>query len=136
MMTMLAFAPAVIPTTKSDADTTPALPTFKPRWWYEPDRLDARPVIWSLRNRPQEWEALHRGIFLRVRHKPSGHAFVADICDTGLEDGNRCGCARSTGKFQIFQNWAFRRAARAFRDLPENQSHHDPVHFASHFVHP
>ena len=129
-MTILAFmaAPA-----KADVETQPPLPTFKPRWWYDPNRLDARPVIWSLENRPEEWECHRPGIFLHVRHKPSGHDFVADTVDTGLVDDSRCGCRSLTnGRFQIFQSWLFRHAANALDE--SRRAARDPAHFASHFV--
>jgi hypothetical protein len=37
----------------SVVDNRENLPRFAVRFWYRRDRLDARPVIWSLRNRPQ-----------------------------------------------------------------------------------
>lgn len=31
-------------------------PTFKERWWHSKSRIDIRPVVWSIRNRPDDWE--------------------------------------------------------------------------------
>lgn len=49
-----------------------ALPLFKPR--RNQRRLDLRPVAWSLRNRPDEWEWLGSSNY-RIVHKPSAHQF-------------------------------------------------------------
>lgn len=76
-MDILAFLPAAIAAVVRKPDTAepPKLPTFEPRWWHKPGRLDARPVMWSLRNRPDEWEPADRPPVWLLRHKPSGHVF-------------------------------------------------------------
>lgn len=119
-----------------------ALPTFKARWWHRADRLDARPVIWSLRNRPEEWtwvlfaDGTNSG--RRIVHVPSAHQFwVATRGFYRLERAN-CGCNDAGGRFQLFQQGAFHRAFIRWRhDHPPQQPpviaiDHD--HFAAHFV--
>lgn len=48
--------------------TKPATPVFGPRW-HSRSRLDIRPVLWSLRNRPEEWQ---QGEYTLI-HAPSKH---------------------------------------------------------------
>ncbi len=52
----------------------PVMPEFKPKWWYRSDRLDARPTIWSLENRPEEWRVVFQSD--SVRHEPSDHYYT------------------------------------------------------------
>lgn len=74
-MDFLAFLPAAVAAAINNVAVKPKpLPTFKPRWWYNPRRLDARPVIWSLYNRPEEWtvsnyDGHHRPYTLRLIEK-------------------------------------------------------------------
>jgi hypothetical protein len=58
-------------TRQSSLDTRPQCPNFRPR--RNKYRLDLRPAIWSLRNRPEEWE-FHAGFIV---HVPSKHVFYA-----------------------------------------------------------
>src|SRR5258708_16177680 len=61
---------------KAEIEATPRLPTFEPRWWYRADRLDARPVIWSLKNRPEEWTVNYGGRpHYYLKHHPTNHTF-------------------------------------------------------------
>lgn len=55
--------------TKWDAKVAQS-PVFGPRW-HSHSRLDIRPVLWSLRNRPEEWSQTE----YTLRHDPSGHEF-------------------------------------------------------------
>src|SRR4051812_43776307 len=100
MLAFLAIVPATRPATVETTEA-PTLPTFASRWWYRPDRLDARPVAWSLRNRPEDWGWQHEGI--TIVRKPSEHVFwVANgPMFHGLYDAN-CSCNRTNGKFQSF----------------------------------
>lgn len=117
-----------------ETETKPALPVFKRRWWHRSDRLDARPVLWSLRNRPEEW----RPSYLTVLHVPSGHEFWCTWPCNGLY---RAGCSCDTrgeeNHFQVFQSFWFRLAAqrfvRAYREA-ERPASERAAQFASHFI--
>ena len=111
----------------------PDLPTFEPRWWYRGDRLDARPVAWSLRNRPDDWQWHHQPY--TIEHKPSRHVFWVG---NGwgfyrLYEAN-CSCTSRSrrGHFQRFQQGVFGRAYRHWRRHQAPPV--DPQQFASHFV--
>jgi len=105
-------------------------PTFAPRWWYSKRRLDARPVIWALANRPADFRWQTEG--LTLVHTPSKHVFWTGSHNVGLYDAE-CSCSTETnGRFQRFQVRGFRRAVRAWR-LAQNP-HYDPAHFAAHFT--
>lgn len=131
-MDFLAFLTAAGAAAVADADTKPAeLPTFRPRWWHREDRLDARPVMWSLRNRPEEWEWRHQPY--TITHRPSKHTFwVGNGWGFySLYDAD-CSCTRSRGRFQRFQQGAF---GRAFRQWRRQQAPIiDQAQFAAHFV--
>src|SRR5262245_46164259 len=105
-MDLLAFltVPAIAAVSVTEADET--LPAFKRRWWHSARRLDARPVVWSLRNRPQDWEWAHREY--TIRHKPSDHVFwVANGPGFyALYEAN-CSCTSRSdrGRFQRLQQW-------------------------------
>lgn len=102
----------------------PVLPTFKPRWWFRTGCLDARPVIWSIYNHPDEWTPTRYCLL----HKPSQHEFWIDgRCH--LYRAN-CSCTSNGGNFQPFQQRAFRRAVRWWRASQINTDG-----FAGHFVH-
>jgi hypothetical protein len=57
------------------ACSRPQPPVFKRRWWFKQTRIDARPVVWSLRHRPEDWET-HERDGDRIKHKPSGYTLV------------------------------------------------------------
>jgi len=126
-MTLFAFL-APMPAPKAEA---PALPEFKPRSWYRPDRLDARPVTWSLRNHPEEWVWGNTRRFTII-HKPSKHEFWVSLGSYHLWRAD-CSCRTTEGKFQFGQTFAF---ARAFRWWRRNYgTPRVDEQFASHFIH-
>ena len=116
--------------TASHAQDFPALPSFNPRWWYRSDRLDARPVIWSLKNRPEDWE---QGEYpWLIRHHPTGHVFsMIPVRLVGPED---CSCVHRSnqGRFQLFQCFALERAI--WRKLHPPRPPIDHEQFSAHFV--
>lgn len=131
---MLAFL-ATVPAIKPEATEVeaPALPSFTPRWWYRSDRLDARPVAWSLRNRPQDWRWRTENITLE--HVPSRHVFWVGNGPMfyGLHEAD-CSCKSTRGRFQRLQaRFVFGPAYRHWRNN-HGRPRHDPVHFAAHFV--
>jgi len=132
---MLAFVP-VVPAAQETVPA-PVLPTFRPRWWYRNYRLDARPVAWSLRNRPEDWRWNTEGITLR--HVPSDHVFWIANGSYSLYTAN-CSCQKNTrGRFQRFQAlFVFRPAYRYWlrwqRLKQQQEMTHDPAHFAEHFI--
>lgn len=88
-------------------------PPFSPRWWYNPTKVDARPVIWSLYTRPKDWKiGSHRAI-----HVPSGKEFwIANgIWFYHLDVLGVLG-SRDEVYFQPFQKFAFHRAYRYMRN--------------------
>lgn len=128
--------------TLPDADPA-CLPVFQPHWWHRQDRLDARPVVWSLYNRPEDWEwKRYYGDVVSdaiLVHKPSKHEFwvATGIGFYRLHDAN-CSCHRDTaGWFQRFQQYAFHRAFRHWRRTYDPQTRGLQLikaQFASHFV--
>lgn len=132
---MLAFM-AAVPATRATAEDVveaPALPTFVPRWWHRRDRLDARPVAWSLRNRPQDWE--WRTEDTTIVHKPSKHVFWVGNGPMSyrLYDAD-CSCTTTRGKFQRMQaRWVFGSAYQHWR-TNHARAQFNPEHFAAHFV--
>lgn len=129
-MSFLAFVPAVMKVSEPVVETVPSLPTFKPRWWYSSRRLDARPVIWSLQNHPEEWALCSTR--LTITHAPSHHTFWAFSVCRGLYSAGGCGCETSEAKFQLFQHGAYKRALRAWGRAVRAPV--DRERFASHFV--
>ncbi len=138
-MTIFAFmaAPALEAQTKTET-----LPTFKPRWWHRAGRLDIRPVIWSLRNHPEEWRSDHR---YTITHVPSQHEFwIANgwgfysLYHSGGRGGDECSCERWGGHFQRFQQGSFGRAYRRWRRWAATSPEHRAVasQFAAHFIRP
>lgn len=137
-MDLFAFVPFMAATAAKSHDSIKPSepPTFEPKWYFEKYRLDARPVMWSLKNRPDDWEYAF-GDSRYLKHKPSGHVFSLAFDAVGLFDSNRCGCGTAIkGQFQMFQTGKFRKAARAWREwhrLKHNPPP-DPAHFAAHFT--
>lgn len=94
-------------------------PQFGPQPWHSRGYLDARPVIWSLRNRPEQWE--RRNVtgyddnYCIMYHKPSRHSFYET--GWGLQSAS-CSCtghpARG-GRFSFAQRWQVRAAFRHWR---------------------
>jgi hypothetical protein len=132
-MTAFAFLP--LPAASS-ARTMPkidtALPVFKPRWWFRKDRLDARPVVWSLLNRPDDW-IWSSSAHCVIVHKPSLHEFwVGNGRESYRLYRADCGCSSEGGHFQHFQQGIFH---RAFLSWQERQTPRlNAEHFAAHFV--
>ncbi len=120
------------------APSVPNLPKFQSRWWHKPNRLDARPVIWSLYNHPEEWEPGDSRPYYFIKHTPSGHVFRMRNGKAALVGPQECSClGRSEqGRFQLFQGLAFKRAARVW----EYNHDHPPIppvdreQFAAHFI--
>ena len=131
-MAFLAVVPATVQTAAPES-----LPAFKQRWWFRKDRLDARPVAWSLINRPEEWDwsRTRNGDILSphvIVHKPSNHEFW--VYGRGFYRlwSADCGCSRAErGQFQRFQQGLFHRAFMQWRD---RQYPIDHAHFVEHFV--
>jgi len=133
-MSILAFlAPMPAKVTKTE---TSALPEFKPRWWYKADRLDARPVIWSLDNHPEEWRVTHEGNYnLTITHIPSNHQFWSCLAMGYRLYRADCSCSSSSSrKWQRFQFWT---VGRAIRQWVRNERAKENIaeNFHSHFVH-
>jgi hypothetical protein len=158
-MDILAFLPAAIAAAmrKPEVAKASSRPSFKPRFWYHRNRLDARPVIWSMDNHPEEWEAYsiwsngkdrvtgrrnwyQLGYML---HIPSNHKFCVDRGSTaylasapGLEPGSECGCrSASRGRLQPFHSMAIKDAASRWFDKKFPEPVLDHEHFKSHFLH-
>lgn len=132
-MELLSYVlPVVAAVTSKVSGGAPKLPSFKPRFWYNPEKLDARPVAWSLRNKPEEWEWRNPGY--TIRHKPSGHVFwVANGFGHYYLYNANCRCSTATNcKFQRFQQAVFHRAFRQWR-VGQTKGVHE--HFADHFIH-
>lgn len=111
------------------------LPVFKARWWFKPDRLDARSVIWSLYNHPEEWRFTHEGNpNLTITHIPSKHEFWC--CRTmGFRFYQAdCGCSMSSRKWQMFQREGVAKAMRHWKRW-HHQRENVSEHFQSHFIH-
>lgn len=114
-----------------------SLPTFQRHWWHRNNRLDARPVIWSLENRPQEWDLRFPGSALvLITHKPSQHTFDIGWGFAHLYEA-RCSCnlrGDAENRFQLFQGLALKRAGRRWIRNSLRRSH-DAEQFQNHFVH-
>lgn len=111
------------------------LPQFKPR--RNQSRLDFRPVIWSLRNRPDEWEWGH-GHYCIV-HKPSRHEIWVS---SGLEyynlyNAGGCSCTRLSTRTKPSW-WDRRRFHSAFKAWRRSHGQTDSAainrQFAAHFI--
>ena len=127
----------------------PQPPVFKRRWWYSDHKHDGRPVLWSIENRPQDWEALDHQLApiqpntdrdaYYFRHKPSKHVFRVFPYGRGfsLDDSTRCGCSHSSD-FQWFHAGALRRAYHKWTVAHgiDSASRHrrGAARFQSHFV--
>lgn len=121
----------------------PVLPVFKPRFWWSPDRLDVRPVLWSMRNKPEDWavQRLPRPRFDGgwMLHTPSQHSFQVGGFwagdRAGLRNSRNCGCSQSSKKFHTGQAHRFNRMAwKFFRAEGARQGVAVAKEFHSHFV--
>ena len=134
---MLAFLAPAVALVKSEIvrdekiTAEKKLPTFKPRWWYKANGLDARPVAWSLINHPEEWVEDSPGI--SILHKPSKHRFwIGSGRGFYRLYSANCSCNKSEGKFQRFQQGLFHRAYQRWR-APQQAATREQ--FTGHFIH-
>lgn len=123
ILALLAPAPALA---VKEAPKNP--PKFKPRWYFSHNRLDARPVIWSLENHPEEWQVDVPG--LSILHKPSKHTFWIGESGPARLFPTECSCHTTSRLFQPLQEGAFRRAYTSW------VSRGIRAQFASHFTQP
>lgn len=115
--------------------TMHSLPVFKRRWWHT-YTLDIRPVCWSLRNHPEEWEIYDP--FL-IKHNPSNHVFYNSSTMTfpklyGLCEAD-CSCY-SSKKLTFIQKRQICSALKFWNNWSTNRT--QPAidkQFYSHFVH-
>jgi|SRR5581483_4133358 len=94
---------------KWDVQTSTA-PVFGRRW-HSWSHLDIRPVLWSLRNRPNDWEQTE----FTLRHKQSNHEFwIANgFWFYALYSTDSCSCQRVRGgSFSLIQKIQFSFARR------------------------
>jgi hypothetical protein len=101
--------------TEANVSTETGPPVFKFESHFKRDRLDARAIIWSLLNRPDEWT--YWAGKQRLHHAPSNHNFRI-----GTRFGfwrlirtNHCSCTTSTRKFQRGQVWELNRAYKTWK---------------------
>lgn len=120
---------------KWDARESKPAPVFGRRW-HSFSRLDIRPVLWSLRNRPEEWEQSE----YRLTHTPSQHTFWIGngFWFYSLHDAN-CSCTQvSGGKFSFIQkiqfSFARRRVSEIQRSLRSAQLAKINAQFSEHFM--
>lgn len=103
---------AVIAPVKPKAEpevTRAVMPVFKRRWW-QGKKLDHRPVVWSLRERPEEWRIDMSGNQMtQAFHRPSTHSFRLDMGPwVKLYSSNECSCQRFARSFTLigsFRVW-------------------------------
>lgn len=125
---------AARPQAKTSPPTPVSPPIYAPRWWYSRGRHDARPIAWSLRNRPQDWSIRHAdgGDFAYLTHKPSNHVFrVGSNQVPVLERRTSCDCSYIQ-KYQQFQRRDLRKAYLHFLTKDGTMA----THFAEHFINP
>ena len=113
MSTLLSFVAAMPGLLAPKAEPAiPVMPEFKnpPK-----DRLDVRPVCWSMRNHPQDWQFTE----FTLRHRPSGHDFwIASGFSYYRLYEARCSCMSvGNGRFSVRQKLMFHRAMRTLQKL-------------------
>lgn len=107
------------------------MPVFGARW-HSWSRLDIRPVLWSLRNRPEEWEQLK----YRLVHKPSNHQFwtANGLFFYSLHDAN-CSCTKVRGGgFSLIQKLQFAFARRHVLAIARRQASAELAQINAHFT--
>jgi hypothetical protein len=89
-------------------------PEFTRRWWYSSRRLDARPLAWSLVNRPHEWAWSSQNLIV---HMPSTHIYWIGTNQKAFQyDAPYCNCqSASRGRFQRGQQRMFRNAFNTWK---------------------
>lgn len=98
------------------------MPKFEAPIHFHPNRLDARPLIWLLENKPEEWSypyarpiSLDSPFLIRhgeSEHEPN-HDYVADLHESQLYRAD-CDCSHSSRRFQEGQSEQFHAAAKAW----------------------
>lgn len=131
-----AFAPVVPAIQKPEQVEKPV--TKEPnlsQWYHNPKwRLDIRPMLWSLYNKPEEWTQTT----YRLTHNPSCHAVYFSNGWPFYElFGQQCDC--ETRKLSLGQKWQLRRAVAGWRStVGRVRSEVEQVkinqRFASHFI--
>lgn len=127
MALFAAFTPSLAPdihaAIAADAPK-PTMPEFKKKWWHRSDRLDVRPVIWSMENRPEEWERYGSVSAISVQHKPSNHVFnIYGRMHT------TCGCSQL-----LFQWGQTKRLGKAVTAFIRRQTVITQHQFRNHFL--
>lgn len=106
------FAGHVVPKNEPEVSLSKP-PEFKPRWWFSSYRLDARPLAWSLENRPEDWRWGGGGY--TIVHKPSNHTYWVGVGPYRLFEA-MCSCHQSSrGRFQMFQQGLFHKAFKTWK---------------------
>ncbi len=108
-------------------------PVFKARWWYSSERLDARPVIWSLDHRAHEWGVDFPGTsYETLRHKPSRHEMYSG---RGMLKGMmQAECSCSGRPWQLGQRKAVCQAIDRWRAAHGVDGRSLSEQFSAHFI--
>lgn len=119
----------------------PVMPEFRPKWYFSDSKVDARPMLWSLENCPEDWEPIgyhnpkpaNWSAVYGLRHKPSNHTLYGiKYLPTLRAD---CGC--NGREFQPFQVGKVRLACRRWLDSngfgPEAEAEARRQQFRAHF---
>lgn len=119
-------------------------PSAERRWFFRDGRLDARPIIWSLRNCPQDWvpNYVGDGTLYELTHKKTDHAIRAYwASDYRMSSSSRCGCSNT--QWQPFQTRQLGRAIKGWKRwnaaqgiVHPNSSEAINKQFRNHFIPP
>lgn len=118
MSTMFAFL-ATLPALKSK--TPPVMPDWSSLRQSKKARLDIRPVVWSLLNKPEDWKWGYNNY--TIYHVKSNHQFWVTSGPYRLYGADHCSCqqvADGTG-FSIAQRYKFGVAFRAWKRWERTQ---------------
>lgn len=122
---------ALLAAAQSPPAEQPSVPVFPKRWWHSRKRLDIRPVLWSLRNRPGEWSV---GEY-RLLHVPSKHEFwIANGRGSYRLYHADCSCSSANRRFSFLQQFLFHSAFRDWQRLTRLDQDDINKQFASHFI--
>lgn len=124
------------PKWQKSAQQIAEIPRFGRRW-HSWSRLDIRPVLWSLRNRPGEWE---QGEYT-LTHRPSKHEFwtANGFLFYSLYRTEGCSCQSVRyGKFSLIQKFQFSMARIGWRWRNPQSPRMAEINaqFAEHFIAP
>lgn len=135
----MAFVPTPPAAMQAEDKPKAALPVFGRRL-HSRNRLDIRPVLWSLKNRPEEWVEDR----FTITHKPSKHEFWTGngyffygLYSTGER---HCSCqAVEGGRFSLIQKAQFAWALMRWRwtygaNLARAELGRTNEQFANHFI--